>query len=154
SEVSISFDRPDETLETNYFGVGRLLQEALAIVPHAHIYQASTSEMFGSTPPPQSETSPFNCVSPYGRAKHLAYADFVLPYRARGMFISSGILFNHESPRRREHFVTRKITSSLARIKLGLIKEFSLGNLDVERDWGFAGDYVIAMHRMLQQPAP
>lgn len=155
SDVGISFKIPDETMEINYFGVGRLLHEAMRANPKIRIYQASTSEMYGSTKPPQNEQSPFNPVSPYGEAKLLAHTDFVKPYREqRGMFICSGILFNHESPRRGEHFVTRKITMALARIKLGLQDSFSLGNLEATRDWGFAGDYVKAMHSMLQQDVP
>src|SRR5258708_3165378 len=123
--------------------------------PKVKIYQASTSEMFGKTKPPQSEESPFKPVSPYGEAKLLAHENFVKGYREKhGLFICSGILFNHESPRRGEHFVTRKITISLAKIKLGLSQTLFLGNLDAKRDWGFAGDYVKVMHKMLQQDTP
>lgn len=155
SDVGISFKCPDETTEINYFGVGRLLHEAEHIKRPVRIYQASTSEMFGSTPPPQNELSPFAPVSPYAEAKVLAHKLFVKPYRENsGLFICSGILFNHESPRRGEHFVTRKITISLAKIKLGLQESFSLGNLEAKRDWGFAGDYVKAMHLMLQHDKP
>src|SRR5215831_4385000 len=155
SDVGISFQCPDETMEVNYLGVGRLLHEATQLNPQVRIYHASTSEMFGKTPPPQNETSPFAPVSPYGEAKLLAYEHFIRPYREkRGWFISSGILFNHESPRRGEHFVTRKISISLAKLKLGLQDGFSLGNLRAVRDWGFAGDYVKAMHLMLQQEKP
>ena len=155
SDVGISFKCPDETMEINYYGVGRLIHEAIQFDPKVRIYQASTSEMFGSTKPPQNEGSTFDPVSPYGVSKLKAWEDFVKPYREKhGLFISSGILFNHESPRRGEHFVTRKITISLAKIKLGLQKDFSLGNLEARRDWGFAGDYVRAMHSMLQQKKP
>jgi GDPmannose 4,6-dehydratase len=155
SDVGISFKCPDETMEINYLGVGRLLHEAMRINPGMRIYQASTSEMFGKTPPPQNERSPFAPVSPYGEAKVSAYEYFVKPYRENhGLFICSGILFNHESPRRGEHFVTRKISISLAKIKLGLQESVSLGNLQAERDWGFAGDYVKAMHMMLQRDTP
>jgi GDPmannose 4,6-dehydratase len=155
SQVWISFKCPEETMEINYHGLGRLIHEAVKINPKVRIYQASTSEMYGTTKPPQNETSPFRPVSPYGEAKLLAHEDFVKGYRERhGLFICSGILFNHESPRRGENFVTRKITISLSKIKLGLQDTFSLGNLDAKRDWGFAGDYVRAMHLMLQQKKP
>ncbi len=155
SDVGISFKCPDETMDINYFGLERLVLEALKLNPKVRIYQASTSEMFGSTPPPQSERSPFKPVSPYGEAKLLAHERVVKWYREnKGVFICSGILFNHESPRRGEHFVTRKITISLAKIKLGLQEHFSLGNLDAKRDWGFAGDYVKLMHTLLQQKRP
>ncbi|MBI2612556.1 GDP-mannose 4,6-dehydratase [Candidatus Kaiserbacteria bacterium] len=155
SDVGISFKCPEETFEINYFGLGRLINEVQHICPKARVYQASTSEMFGTTKPPQNERSPFRPVSPYGESKVKAHEDFVVGYRERhGLFICSGILFNHESPRRGEHFVTRKISISLAKIKLGLQKSFALGNLDAKRDWGFAGDYVRAMHRMLQREKP
>jgi GDPmannose 4,6-dehydratase len=152
SDVGISFKCPEETMEINYYGVGRLVNAAIKLNPKIRIYQASTSEMFGRTNPPQNEQSPFQPVSPYAEAKLKAHQDFIVGYRERhGVFACSGILFNHESPRRGHHFVTRKITISLARIKLGLQESFSLGNLEAKRDWGFAGDYVKAMHQMLQQ---
>ena len=152
SDVGISFKVPEETFEINYYGLGRLINEAVKVNPNVRIYQASTSEMFGKTKPQQDENSPFQPVSPYGEAKLKAHEDFVQGYRNRhGLFICSGILFNHESPRRGEHFVTRKITLSLAKIKHGLQKRLELGNLEARRDWGFAGDYVEAMWRMLQQ---
>jgi GDPmannose 4,6-dehydratase len=154
SDVWVSFKVPDETNEINYHGLERLVHEAYKLNPKVRIYQASTSEMFGKTKPPQSELSPFQPVSPYGEAKLRAHEDVVKKYRARGAFICSGILFNHESPRRGEHFVTRKITISLAKIKLGIQPSFKLGNLDAKRDWGFAGDYVKLMHTMLQQKTP
>lgn len=155
SDVGISFNCPDETWEVNYHGVGRLVNTAMEHNPNVKIYQASTSEMFGSTPPPQNEQSSFRPVSPYGKAKLRAHEDYVLGYREkRGLFICSGILFNHESPRRGKHFVTRKITHSLAKIKLGLQDCLELGNLQAGRDWGFAGDYVRAMWLMLQRPNP
>lgn len=155
SDVGISFKCPEETFEINHYGVGRLVNEAIKQNKKIRIYQASTSEMFGSTRPPQDEKSSFSPVSPYGEAKLRAHQDFVEGYRMRhGIFICSGILFNHESPRRGEHFVTRKITLSLAKIKLGLQRDFSLGNLNAKRDWGFAGDYVEAMWKMLQLPTP
>src|SRR3989344_4623010 len=155
SDVGISFQCPEETLEINYFGLGRLVNEALKIVPQAKIYQASTSEMFGATPPPHHEQSPFRPVSPYAEAKLKAHLDFVVNYRERHhLFICSGILFNHESPRRGKHFVTRKITHSLAKIEAGLQETLLLGNLEAKRDWGFAQDYVEAMWLMLQKDQP
>lgn len=155
SDVGISFKCPEETMEINYYGVSRVILAAVGVNPKVRIYQASTSEMFGRTKPPQNEKSPFQPVSPYAEAKYRAHEDFVKGYRERyGYFVSSGILFNHESPRRGEHFVTRKVTTSLAKIKLGLQKSFSLGNLEARRDWGFAGDYVKLMHKMLQQKKP
>jgi len=155
SDVGISFKCPEETFEINYFGLGRLIQEVQHICPKARIYQASTSEMFGATKPPQNEQSSLAPVSPYGESKTKAHQDFVVAYRERyGMFICSGILFNHESPRRGEHFVTRKVTISLSKIKLGMQKSFVLGNLEAKRDWGFAGDYIRAMHLMLQEKKP
>lgn len=155
SDVGISFKCPEEVYEINYAGVGRLVQAALEHNPAIRIYQASTSEMFGDTPPPQDENSPFHPVSPYGEAKLKAHEDYVVGYRERrGLFVCSGILFNHESPRRGEHFVTRKVTLSMARIVLGLQDCLEIGNLDAKRDWGFAGDYVEIMWRMLQQEVP
>lgn len=155
SDVWVSFKCPDETNEINYHGLGRLVQEAIKLNPKVRIYQASTSEMFGRTSPPQNEVSSFAPVSPYGEAKLRAHEEYVKGYREKnGLFICSGFLFNHESPRRGEHFVTRKITISLAKVMLGLQDSFMLGNLDAKRDWGFAGDYVKAMHKMLQQKKP
>jgi GDPmannose 4,6-dehydratase len=155
SDVGISFKVPEETMEINYHGVGRLVNEAMKLNPKVRIYQASTSEMFGKTHPPQNEQSIFAPVSPYGEAKLKAHEDYVVGYRERhGLYICSGLLFNHESPRRGAHFVTRKITISLAKIKLGLQDHFSLGNLDAKRDWGFAGDYVKVMQLMLSQDTP
>ena len=155
SDVGISFKCPEETAETNYYGVGRLVNAAMKANRKVRIYQASTSEMFGKTKPPQNERSPFAPVSPYGEAKLKAHQDFVVHYRnGHGLFICSGILFNHESPRRGEHFVTRKITVSMARIKLGLQESFELGNLDAKRDWGYAKDYVEMMWLMLQENEP
>ena len=155
SDVGISFQCPEEAVEVNYYGVGRLVNEALRICPKAKIYQASTSEMFGKTEPPQNETSLFQPVSPYGQAKFKAHEDYVVGYRNKhGLLICSGILFNHESPRRGEHFVTRKITISLAKIKLGLQEKFALGNLNAKRDWGYAKDYIEVMWRMLQEEKP
>ncbi|MAF36675.1 GDP-mannose 4,6-dehydratase [archaeon] len=155
SHVGVSFDCPDETWEVNYYGVGRVINEALRVNPKVSIYQASTSEMFGSTPPPQNEQSNFAPVSPYGESKLKAHNDFVKQYREKhNVFVCAGILFNHESPRRGKQFVTRKVTNSLAKIALGLQENFAVGNLEATRDWGFAGDYVKAMHSMLQQDKP
>lgn len=155
SDVGISFKCPEETEEIDYYGVGRLVNAAMRLNPNVRIYQASTSEMFGKTKPPQNEKAPFQPVSPYGLAKLKAHEDFVVGYREKHkLYICSGILFNHESPRRGEHFVTRKITISLAKIKLGLQEHLELGNLDAKRDWGFAGDYVGLMWKMLQQKKP
>jgi GDPmannose 4,6-dehydratase len=155
SDVGLSFRIPEATIEIDYYGVGRLVNAVLKVKPDTRVYQASTSEMFGKTNPPQNEDSPFQPVSPYGEAKLKAHEDFVKGYRERyGLYICSGFLFNHESPRRGEHFVTRKITLSLAKIKLGLQDSFELGNLGAHRDWGFAGDYVEAMWKMLQQKKP
>lgn len=155
SDVGISFQCPEETMEINYLGVGRLVNAAIKHNPKIKIYQASTSEMFGRTKPPQSEKSLFHPVSPYGEAKLKAHQDFVVGYRKKhNLFICSGFLFNHESPRRGKHFVTRKITHSMAKIKLGIQENLELGNLKARRDWGFAGDYVEAMWLMLQMKRP
>jgi GDPmannose 4,6-dehydratase len=155
SHVAVSFKCVDETWESNFYGVGRVVNEAMQVNPKVKIYQASTSEMFGSTPPPQSETSPFSPVSPYAKAKLKAHEEFIVGYREKyDLFACSGILFNHESPRRGKHFVTRKITHSLSKILLGLQETLELGNLNAKRDWGFAGDYVEAMYLMMQYKTP
>ena len=155
SHVKVSFDIPENTVDGIAMGTLRILNAAKAIVPNARIYQASSSEMFGANPEnPQSETTALMPASPYACAKVFAH-NIVRNYRlAYGMHVSSGILFNHESPRRGETFVTRKITLAAARIKLGLQDKLYLGNLDAKRDWGFAGDYVEAMWLMLQQDTP
>ena len=155
SHVGVSFKCPEETMDINYYGLGRLITEAMKVNPKVRIYQASTSEMFGKSKPPQNEKSPLDSVTPYGESKLFAHEDYVRRYRERkGLYICAGILFNHESPRRGEDFVTRKITMSLAKVKLGIIESFALGNMDSRRDWGFAGDYVRAMHLMLLQKTP
>jgi len=155
SHVGVSFSCPEETMEINYYGVGRIVNEAMKRNKNVRIYQASTSEMFGSTPPPQNENSIMDPVSPYAEAKLKAHQDYVVGYREKhGLYICSGILFNHESPRRGLNFVTRKITHSLVKIKLGLQEVLELGNLNAKRDWGFAGDYVEMMWKMLQQDKP
>ena len=155
SDVGISFRCPEETMDVNYYGSGRIIDEAIQVNPKVRIYQASTSEMFGSTPPPQNESSPFVPVSPYAEAKLKAHENFIVGYRDKHqVFVCSGILFNHESPRRGKHFVTRKITHSLSKVKHGLQDFIQLGNLEATRDWGFAGDYVEAMWLMLQADKP
>lgn len=154
SHVRISFDQPEYTGDVSGLGTTRLL-EALRIaeIP-ARYYQASTSEMFGATPPPQNEQTPFYPRSPYGASKVYAYW-MTRNYReAYGLFTVNGILFNHESPRRGEGFVTRKITRAAAHISLGLQERLTLGNLDAVRDWGYAPEYVHAMWLMLQADEP
>ena len=155
SFVPTSWVQPVLTTEFDAVGVTRLLEAIRLVCPEARFYQASSSEMFGKVrETPQSETTPFYPRSPYGVAK--VYGHFItVNYReSYGMFACSGILFNHESPRRGREFVTRKVSDGVARIKVGLAKELTLGNLEARRDWGFAGDYVDAMWRMLQQAAP
>lgn len=155
SHVGTSFKCPASTLEINLNGCLNILENIRLINPKIKFYQASTSEMFGdNTRCPQNENTVFQPVSPYACAK-LAAHHIVQTYRkSYGIHASSGILFNHESPRRGENFVTRKITKAAARIKLGLQSELRLGNLEAQRDWGFAGDYVKAMWQMLQQEKP
>ena len=150
SHVRVSFDIPEYTAEVDALGTVRLLEAIRESGLAPRFYQASSSELFGSSPPPQSERTPFHPRSPYAVAKLYAYWITVNYREAYGMFACNGILFNHESPRRNETFVTRKITRAAARIKLGLQDQLFLGNLDARRDWGFAGDYVEAMWRMLQ----
>jgi GDPmannose 4,6-dehydratase len=155
SFVPTSFDEPVHTAEITGIGVTRLLESMRHVAPKARFYQASTSEMFGAAAEtPQRETTPFHPRSPYGVAKVYAHWITVNFRESYGLYCTSGILFNHESPRRGTEFVTRKITRAAARIALGLEQELVLGNLDARRDWGFAGDYVEAMWRMLQQPEP
>lgn len=156
SHVRVSFDQPEYTADVVATGSLRLFEairdfESVAL-KQVRVYQAGSSEMFGSVPPPQNEDTPFHPRSPYGVSKVAAYHYGVNYREAYGLFVANGILFNHESPRRGETFVTRKITRALTRIKLGLQKKLYLGNLDARRDWGFAGDYVEAMWAMLQQP--
>lgn len=155
SHVGTSFKCPEETWEVNYYGVGRMINESLQVNSDVKFYQASTSEMFGNSPAPQSESTPFSPESPYAEAKLRAYEDFVVNKRkTQNAFAVSGILFNHESPKRGKQFVTRKITYSFAKIASGKQPYIELGNLDAVRDWGFAGDYVKAMHKMLQLEKP
>tara|TARA_B100000700_G_C15062520_1_gene866852 strand:+ start:3887 stop:4903 length:1017 start_codon:yes stop_codon:yes gene_type:complete len=155
SHVRVSFDTPEETSEIVAMGTLRLLEAARNVCPQAKIYQASSSEMFGDNPiVPQDENTRLMPASPYACAKVFAH-NLCRNYRkSYGMHVSSGILFNHESPRRGETFVTRKITRAAAKIRLGLQDTLYLGNLDAKRDWGFAGDYVEAMWKMLQQEEP
>ena len=155
SFVPTSWNQPVLTGEFTALGVTKLLEAMRKVCPKAHFYQASSSEMFGKVvETPQSERTPFYPRSPYGVAK--AYGHFItVNYReSYNLFACSGILFNHESPRRGKEFVTRKITDAVARIKTGSLKELRMGNLDAKRDWGFSGDYVRAMWMMLQQDQP
>jgi GDPmannose 4,6-dehydratase len=155
SFVQTSFGQPVLTGETTALGVTRLLDAIRATNPQARFYQASTSEMFGKVAEvPQRETTPFHPRSPYGVAKVYGHWITVNYRESYGMHASSGILFNHESPRRGLEFVTRKVTFGAARIAHGADHELRLGNLDAQRDWGFAGDYVRAMWLMLQQAEP
>ncbi|MEV5780863.1 GDP-mannose 4,6-dehydratase [Streptomyces sp. NPDC052287] len=154
SHVRVSFDAPLYTGDVTGLSTLRLLEAIRASGVETRIYQASSSEMFGSTPPPQTEGTPFHPRSPYGAAKVFAYWTTVNYREAYGMFAVNGILFNHESPRRGETFVTRKITRAVARIKAGLQDRLYLGNLDAVRDWGYAPEYVEAMWRMLQHDEP
>lgn len=158
SHVRVSFDQPEYTHDVTGLGVLRLLEAIRdykqSTSKEVRFYQASSSEMFGSTPPPQNEKTPFQPRSPYAIAKLAAYWHTVNYRESYNMHCSNGILFNHESERRAENFVTRKITCAACRIKLGLQKELYLGNLDAKRDWGHAKDYVKAMWMMLQQEEP
>jgi GDPmannose 4,6-dehydratase len=155
SFVPTSWNQPVLTAEFTAVGVTRLLEAVRTVDPEMRFYQASSSEMFGKVREvPQTEQTPFYPRSPYGVAKTYAHYITVNYRESYGLYAVSGILFNHESPRRGLEFVTRKISDGVARIKLGLADELRLGNVDAERDWGFAGDYVDAMWRMLQQDEP
>jgi GDPmannose 4,6-dehydratase len=154
SHVRVSFDAPLYTGDVTGLSALRLLEALRASGIEARIYQASSSEMFGAAPPPQNERTPFHPRSPYGCAKVFAYWATVNYREAYGMYAVNGILFNHESPRRGETFVTRKITRAIARIQAGLQDRLYLGNLDAVRDWGYAPEYVDAMWRMLQRDDP
>jgi GDPmannose 4,6-dehydratase len=158
SHVKVSFEEPEYTADTDGLGTLRLLESIRDYVDRCkadvRFYQAGSSEMFGATAPPQNESTPFYPRSPYAVAKVAAHW-FGINYReAYGMYVCNGILFNHESPRRGETFVTRKITRAVGRIREGLQDTLYLGNMDAKRDWGFAGDYVEAMWMMLQQDKP
>ena len=158
SHVRVSFDIPEYTGNTDALGAVRILEAVRSVEKISgkkiKFYQASSSEMFGSTPPPQNELTRFHPRSPYSCAKVFAYHATVNYREAYGMFAVNGILFNHESPRRGENFVTRKISIGVARIKMGLDKKIFLGNLDARRDWGYAPEYVEAMWMMLQAEKP
>lgn len=154
SHVRVSFDEPEHTGDVTGLATTRLLEAIRLVSPETKYYQASSSEMFGATPPPQNEETPFYPRSPYGAAKVYSYW-MTRNYReAYGIFACNGILFNHESPRRGETFVTRKITRAAARIKLGLQDKLFLGNLHAVRDWGYAPEFVEAQWLMLQADAP
>ncbi len=154
SHVKVSFDIPEFTADVVACGTLRLLEAMRRTGVKCRFYQASSSEMFGSALPPQSETTVFHPRSPYACAKLFGHNITVNYRESYGVHASSGILFNHESPRRGETFVTRKITRALARIKVGIQRKLYLGNLDARRDWGYAPDYVRAMWLMLQQERP
>ncbi|MEO3766807.1 GDP-mannose 4,6-dehydratase [Streptomyces sp. B8F3] len=154
SHVRVSFDAPLYTADVTGLGSMRLLEAVRAARIDTRLYQASSSEMFGSAPPPQNERTPFHPRSPYGCAKVFGYWSTVNYREAYGLFAVNGILFNHESPRRGETFVTRKITRAVARIKAGLQDRLYMGNLDAVRDWGYAPEYVEAMWLMLQRDVP
>jgi GDPmannose 4,6-dehydratase len=154
SHVRVSFDCPEYTADVDALGTLRLIEAVKAHCPDAKFYQASSSELYGKVlETPQSETTPFYPRSPYGCAKLFSYW-YTVNAREQGLFACNGILFNHESPRRGETFVTRKITKAAVRCKLGLQKTLALGNLDAQRDWGYAKEYVEGMWRMLHQPTP
>ncbi|KPJ56663.1 GDP-mannose 4,6-dehydratase [Parcubacteria bacterium DG_74_2] len=154
SHVRVSFDLPVYTANIGGLGTLRILEAIKNSGLPIKFYQASSSEMFGTSPPPQNEKTPFHPRSPYACAKVFAYNITRLYREAYGIFACNGIMMNHESPRRGETFVTRKITRGIARIKAGLDKKIYLGNLDAKRDWGYAPEFVEAMHLMLQQPEP
>jgi len=155
SHVRVSFDQPEFTADVGGLGALRLLECIRDVNPRVRFYQASSSEMFGNaTSGPIHEQTPFEPRSPYAAAKIFAYYVTRNYREAYGLFAVNGILFNHESPRRGETFVTRKVTRAAARIKVGLQKEVYLGNLEAKRDWGFAGDFVDAMHRMMRHTQP
>lgn len=154
SHVGVSFEMPDYTGSVTGLGTMRLLEAIRLSGLEPRFYQASSSELFGSALPPQNEATPFHPRSPYAVAKLYAYWATVNHREAYGMFATNGILFNHESPRRGENFVTRKITKAVAAIAAGTQEKLHLGNLDAKRDWGFAGDYVEAMWLMLQHDVP
>lgn len=154
SHVRVSFDEPEHTGDVTGLGTTRLLEAIRLVSPDSKFYQASSSEMFGATPPPQNEETPFYPRSPYGAAKVYSYWMTKNYREAYGIFACNGILFNHESPRRGETFVTRKITRAAARIKLGLQDKLFLGNLDAVRDWGYAPEYVEAQWLILQADEP
>jgi GDPmannose 4,6-dehydratase len=154
SHVRVSFDEPEYTCETTGLGTIRLLEAIRQLGLECRFYQASSSEMFGSSPPPQNEDTPFHPSSPYGVSKLSAFWTARTYREAYGTFAVNGILFNHESPRRGETFVTRKITRAIARIRAGLDQHLWIGNIDAVRDWGYAPEYVEGMWQMLQLDTP
>lgn len=154
SFVATSWSQPELTGQFTALGVTRILEAIKTENQKIRFYQASSSEMFGSTPPPQNEKTPFHPRSPYAVSKLYGHYATINYRESYGMYACSGILFNHESPRRGLEFVTRKVSNAVAQIKLGLLDKLTIGNLDAKRDWGFAGDYVRAMWMMLQQDNP
>jgi GDPmannose 4,6-dehydratase len=154
SFVATSWNQPELTGQFTALGVTRILEAIKTENSKIRFYQASSSEMFGSTPPPQNEKTRFHPRSPYGVSKVYGHYATINYRESYGMFACSGILFNHESPRRGLEFVTRKVSNAVAQIKLGLLDKMTIGNLDAKRDWGFAGDYVRAMWMMLQADQP
>lgn len=154
SHVRVSFDMPEYTVNTDALGTLRVLEVIKNSSLPIKFYMAASSEMFGASPPPQNENTPFHPRSPYACAKVFSYHITRFYREAYGIFATNGILYNHESPRRGPTFVTKKITRAIARIKTGLEKKIYLGNLDPKRDWGFGPEYIQAMYLMLQQPKP
>ena len=154
SHVGISFENPVSTVMINCCGTINLLEAVRYLNKACRFYQASSSEMYGSTPPPQNESTPFHPRSPYACSKLYSHFQTVNYREAYGLHASNGILFNHESPLRGENFVTRKVTRAATRIKLGLLEKLRLGNLEARRDWGYAPEYVEAMWMMLQHHTP
>jgi GDPmannose 4,6-dehydratase len=154
SHVRVSFDEPEHTADTTGTGTIRMLEAVRLAGIETRFYQAASSELYGSTPPPQSEETPFHPRSPYAAAKLYSYWITKNYREAYGMFAANGILFNHESPRRGETFATRKITRAVAAIKAGRQDFLYMGNLDAVRDWGYAAEYVEGMWRMLQVDEP
>jgi GDPmannose 4,6-dehydratase len=154
SHVRVSYEEPEYTADAVAMGTLRLLEAVRLFGYRTRVYQASTSEMFGASPPPQNEATPFHPRSPYGVAKLAAHWHAINHRESYNLHASTGLMFNCEGPRRGEQFVTRKTTLAVARIKLGLQDKLTLGNLDAERDWGYAGDYVRAMWLILQADAP
>jgi GDPmannose 4,6-dehydratase len=154
SFVATSWSQPELTGQFTALGVTRILEAIKTENPKIRFYQASSSEMFGSTTPPQTENTKFHPRSPYGVSKLYGHYATINYRESYGMFACSGILFNHESPRRGLEFVTRKVSNAVAQIKLGMLDKMTIGNMDAKRDWGFAGDYVRAMWMMLQAERP
>lgn len=154
SDLATSIKNPELAMKVNCDAPARMLEEIFKVVPGARVFLASSAQIFDKSNPPQNELTPFRAENPYAVAKLKLHQEYVLPFQKKGLYVCSGFLFNHESPRRDERFVIRKITKSLVKIKLGLLDCLELGNLGAIRDWGFAGDYVQAMWKMLQQPKP